>query len=89
MFRYVQALESKHSTLDVITDFQDGQDKLDISALGIVSADFAGAFTSEIKNGNTLLKDTRTGFEVQLCGSHAPSDRIFYLNKSVTKTLRK
>ena len=68
-----------YSILDVITDFQEGQDKLDISALGIVSADFGGAFTPEIKNGNTLLKDTRTGFEVHLSGTHTltQSDFVF------------
>jgi hypothetical protein len=65
--------------MDIILDFEQGQDRIDVSALGITAADMNTAMVYDIIGGNTYLKDLPSGLTVQLTGEHqlTANDFIF------------
>jgi len=78
-FKYANLTESTSEAMDIIHDFEQGQDCIDLSALGFVETDFGTAIIYDIINGNTIVRDIPSGLAFQLNGEHqlAASDFAF------------
>ena len=68
--------DSTDAAQDVIRDFAQGQDYIDIAALGITSL---SSLTISSANGSTIVDDDNSDFSVELVGIHAlaANDFIF------------
>ena len=65
-FRYTDPSESTTAAQDVITDYEDGSDRIDLSALGIGFGDL----TISLGSGDTLVEDLGSGLSIRLTGDH-------------------
>jgi len=79
LFAFSQATDSTAEAMDIILDFEQGLDRLDMRALGLTENDFGTALVYDIINGNTIVRDIPSGLAFQLNGEHqlASTDMLF------------
>jgi Ca2+-binding RTX toxin-like protein len=58
------------AVMDMIMDFEEGQDKINVSALGFKESDFGQGLVFNTTDGLTTVKDINSDFAFQLQGEH-------------------